>query len=98
MTYQEIIEELEEITIKRPDLLIRLKGIVKKNEKYELLIYRGFSSSTTHQTSHNPYISVIPKDTELKSAELLEGPLNPSGEKILAGPMSLENLLQLETW
>ena len=92
-----LVQELEERTRQRPDRVVRLHGTVA-DEPFELLIFRGFSSSTTHPTSFDPDASVLPEGTELLRAELLQGPLNPSGETLLAGPISPGDLLTQAAW
>lgn len=79
---QALIEALEDKTRDHADRVVRLRGEVS-GEFFELLIFRGFSSSTTHPTAFDPDASVLPDGTCLASAELLEGPLNPSRETVL---------------
>ena len=92
-----LIQQLEERTRQHPNRVVRLKGVVDK-QPFELLIFRGFSSSTTHPTTFDPDASVLPAGTQLQQAELLQGPLNPSSESILAGPMPVEELLAQASW
>ncbi|WP_413442038.1 hypothetical protein [Synechococcus sp. MIT S1220] len=97
MSDVDLIHDLEERTRLRPDRVIRLSGQVS-DEPFELLIFRGFSSSTTHPTAFDPDASVLPEGTLLKRAELLLGPLNPAGETLLAGPMDPADLLVQASW
>ena len=92
-----LVQELEERTRLSADRVVRLHGSVG-DEPFELLIYRGFSSSTTHPTAFDPDASVLPENTCLDWAELLQGPLNPAGETRLAGPMNPEELLAHASW
>ena len=87
-----LVQELEERTRLRPDRVVRLHGSVG-DEPFELLIFRGFSSSTTHPTAFDPDASVLPEGTCLEWGELLQGPLNPAGETRLAGPLNPQELL-----
>ena len=92
-----LVQELEERTRLNPDRVVRLHGFVL-DELFELLIFRGFSSSTTHPTAFDPDTSVLPEGIRLDWAELLQGPLNPAGETRLAGPLNPEDLLAQVSW
>ena len=92
-----LVQELEERTRLSPDRVVRLHGF-GLDEPFELLIFRGFSSSTTHPTAFDPDASVLPDGTRLDWAELLQGPLDPSGETRLVGPVNPEDLLAQASW
>ena len=92
-----LVQELEERTRLSPDRVVRLHGFVL-DEPFELLIFRGFSSSTTHPTAFDPDASVLPDGTCLDWAELLQGPLDPAGETRLVGPVNPEDLLAQASW
>ena len=92
-----LVQELEERTRLNPDRVVRLHGFVL-DEPFELLIFRGFSSSTTHPTAFDPDTSVLPEGIRLDWAELLQGPLNASEEVVLAGPMQPDGLLSPFHW
>ena len=93
----ELINKLEEISLKRDDRIIRLKGIVYnkngKTEDLEIMIFRGYSSCTTHPTNNNPDESILPNGSKIISAEVLKFPFNPSKETILLGPIRAELIL-----
>ena len=97
MTAIDLVLQLEERSRQEPDRVVRLTGNVD-GEPFELLIFRGFSSSTTHPTDFDPDASVLPPETQLEQAELLQGPLNPSNAVVLAGPMSPADLLVQTNW
>ena len=97
MTDQAVIQALEERTRSQPQRVVRLRGQVR-DEPFELLIFRGFSSSTTHPTAFDPDASVLPEGTSLDHAELLQGPMSPSQEVVLAGPMLPNDLLAQANW
>ena len=97
MTDQALVQALEERTRGLPQRVVRLRGQVR-DELFELLIFRGFSSSTTHPTAFDPDASVLPEGTSLEQAELLQGPLLPSQEVVLAGPMPPNDLLAQASW
>ena len=97
MTDQALVQALEERTRVQPQRVVRLRGQVG-DEPFELLIFRGFSSSTTHPTAFDPDASVLPEGTSLDQAELLQGPMSPSQEVVLAGPMLPKDLLAQANW
>ena len=97
MTDQALVQALEERTRLHPQRVVRLRGQVG-GVPFELVIFRGFSSSTTHPTAFDPDASVLPEGTRLDQAELLQGPLLPSQEVVLAGPMPPNDLLAQDSW
>ena len=97
MTIEILVRAIEERSRNHPDRVVRLLGLVG-DEPLEVLIFRGFSSSTTHPTAFDPDTSVLPQGTRLDQADLLQGPLNPSSEVLLVGGMSPEDLLAQASW
>ena len=97
MTDQALVHSLEERTRLQPQRVVRLRGHLG-GEPFELLIFRGFSSSTTHPTAFDPDASVLPEGTILEQAEMLQGPLSPGQEVVMAGPMPPNDLLAQANW
>lgn len=91
------IASLEVISRDFPDRLLRLRGRLGE-EAYELLIFRGFSSSTTHPTGSDPDRPVLAEAAEISTAELLQAPLDPAAEVVLAGPAPVERFLDAAAW
>ena len=75
MSDVELVQQLEERSRLEPKRVVRLMGTVE-GEPFELLIFRGFSSSTTHPTAFDPDASVLPAGL-LEQAEVLLGPPTP---------------------
>ena len=92
-----LVQAFEERTRQHPGRVVRLQGRVDE-EPFELLIFRGFSSSTTHPTAFDPDASVLPKGTLLVEVELLQGPISPANACVLAGPMPPADLLNEAFW
>ena len=67
-------------------------------EPFELLIFRGFSSLTTHPTAFDPDRPALPPQARISTAELLAAPLDPEGEVRLAGPAAAQVFLEAERW
>ena len=97
MTLEMLVRAFEERSRNHPDRVVRLLGWVGE-EPLEVLIFRGFSSSTTHPTAFDPDASVLPEGTRLDRVDLLQGPLNPSSETLLVGGMYPEDLLAQASW
>ena len=97
MNDQAVVQALEERTRAQPQRVVRLRGQVG-DVPFELLIFRGFSSSTTHPTAFDPDASVLPEGTTLDQAELLRGPLSLTQEVVLAGPMLPNDLMAQANW
>jgi len=100
-----LLAELEAISRQRADRVLRLRGHLPLEggpagamEPFELLIFRGFSSSVSHPTAFDPDQPALPETAQLASAELLQGPLNPAAEQLLAGPAAVQHFLDPEAW
>ena len=104
-----LLAALETISRDRPDRVLRLTGELpspeasalgadRPGEPFELLIFRGFSSSLSHPTGFDPDQPALPATAEIGAAELLAGPLNPSQEQRLAGPVAVEHFLDPAAW
>ncbi len=102
-----LLAQLEAISRGRPDRVLRLRGTLPsaggirgegEGEAFELLVFRGFSSSVTHPTAFDPDQPALPEGAILGSAELLQGPMNPGSELVLAGPEPAERFLDPDHW
>ena len=102
MSSDSLLPTLEAISRDRPNRVLRLRGTVQSSEgaeeALEVLIFRGFSSCTTHPTDFDPDQSVLPDGAALETAELLRGPLNPQQEERLLGPLPAAALMDREVW
>lgn len=99
-----LIAQLEQISRDHPQRVLRLRGTLASGtdpaagELFELLIYRGFSSSTTHPTAYDPDQPVLPAGVYALAADLLQGPLNPAFEQVVHGPLEPWAWLDPELW
>ena len=103
MEVADLLTRLEELSRQRPDRVVRLSGELPAAggagwERFELLIFRGFSSSISHPTAFDPDQPALPAEARVEMAELLQGPLNPAAEQRLAGPITPEQLLDPAAW
>jgi len=98
----DLLQALEAISRDRADRVVRLGGRVitasGEIEALEVLIYRGFSSCTTHPTAFDPDTCVLPEGGVIETAELLVGPLQPQQEQRLLGPIPAQALLNPARW
>ena len=98
-----LLAALEQLSRLRPDRVVRLRGSLPASaeasaEPFELLIFRGFSSSTTHPTAFDPDQPALPETAHIAGAELLAGPLDPTSDTVLAGPLPAEAFLEPRAW
>ena len=102
MSSDPLLPALEELSRDRPDRVLRLRGTVQSaegaEEALEVLIFRGFSSCTTHPTDFDPDRTVLPDGATLETAEVLRGPLNLQQEERLIGPLPPEQLIDANHW
>ena len=93
-----MLAELESISRDRPDRALRLQGRMGDGEALEVVIFRGFSSSLTHPTAFDPDQPLLPSEARIESAVLLQAPLNPAAEQVLAGPQPAQDFLDRALW
>jgi len=98
-----LLADLEAISRSRSDRVLRLRGTLpaeadEAQEPFELLIFRGFSSSVSHPTAFDPDQPALAESAQITAAELLQGPLNPAQEVLLAGPVAVEAFLEPGAW
>ncbi len=99
-----LLAALEEVSRGRPDRVLRLSGRLPAaagengTEPFELLIFRGFSSSTTHPTAFDPDRPALPEDASVEQAELLQGPLDPARPRPLAQTEDPRQFLDPAAW
>ena len=74
----DLINSLEKISSKIPNRILKLEGILlKKNhkERLEIIIFKGFSSSTTHPIEINLEKNVLESDLMITNFKLYHSPL-----------------------
>ena len=82
----DLIRNLENISLKIPNRLLKIQGYILKEhskEFLEIIIYRGFSSSTTHQIEIDPDKTVIDLDYFFTNFKLYKAPLNKKTDQII---------------
>ncbi|MEB3324032.1 MAG: hypothetical protein VKM17_01690 [Cyanobacteriota bacterium] len=90
--------DAEGLPVDNTALAVAATAAARPEEPFELLIFRGFSSSVTHPTAFDPDRPALPEGAVIQSAELLAGPLNPLQEQRLAGPHPVDTFLSPDAW
>ena len=86
MEDNDLITSLERISSKIPNRLLKLEGyLLNKNNKeiLEIIIFKGFSSSTTHPIEIDLEKKVIEFDHFFTNFKLYEAPLIKGSGKVL---------------
>ncbi len=97
----DLITSLERISSKMPNRLLKLEGyILKKNckERLEIIIYKGFSSSTTHPIEVDLDKKVIEFDYSLSNFKLYKAPLTKTTDKVLREHKNSHFFLKQKNW
>ena len=102
----DLLARLEAISRERPDRVLRLTGTLPADptepdgtpEPFELLIFRGFSSSVTQPTAFDPDHPALPEQARITAAELLAAPLDPARQVVLREPGPVEPYLHSSAW
>lgn len=103
MTIATLLVALEAISRDHPSRVLRLRGALPADREgggdaFEVLIFRGFSSSVTHPTAADPDRSLLPEGSLIHGAELLVGPLQGMATPSLAGPRPVDWFLVGDHW
>jgi len=81
-----LINSLEKISSEIPDRILKLEGFIQKEnqkEQLEIIIFRGFSSSTTHPIEIDSEEKVIALNYIIKNFKLYKAPLTETGENFI---------------
>ena len=96
-----LINQLEKVSLNIPDRILRIKGYILNGEEkdfLEIIIYRGFSSSTTHMIDPNIENNVINKNYFLTKCQLLKAPLSEKFNPILKEVEKIDLFLNSDYW
>ena len=96
-----LIKKLEKVSSSINDKLLKIKGYVlndNEKENLEIIIYKGFSSSTTHKIDPDDQKDVIHKNFLLVTCQLLKAPLSDDFNKILKEVDNIELFLNADYW
>ena len=97
----ELIRNLEKISFMIPKRLLKLQGhLLREHSKefLEIIIYKGFSSSTTHQIEIDSEKQVIEFDHYFTNFLLYKAPLTKGSEVIIRRNTNPLFFLNLRNW
>ena len=97
----DLIRNLEKISFLIPNRLLKLQGyLLRKNSKelLEIIIYRGFSSSTTHPIEIDSEKKVIRFDHFFTKFTLYVAPLTKGSEVIIRESSNSLFFMNQENW
>ena len=97
----DLINSLEKISSEMPDRILKLEGfILKENQKeqLEIIIFRGFSSSTTHPIEIDLEKKVIAHNYILTNFRLYKAPLTETKENFIRENQNSVFFLNQKNW
>ena len=97
----ELINSLEKISSKIPNRILKLKGYVLKEnykEQLEIIIFKGFSSSTTHQIEINLETKFLEFDFIVTNIRLYRSPLKETEDNFIREDQNLLFFLNQKNW
>ena len=97
----DLINSLEKISSEIPDRILKLEGfILKENhqEQLEILIFRGYSSSTTHPIEIDSEKKVITLSHIITNFKLYKAPLTENEENFIRENQNSVFFLNQQNW
>ena len=97
----DLINSLEKISSEIPDRILKLKGfILKENQKeqLEIIIFRGYSSSTTHPIEIDSEKKVITLSYTITNFKLYKAPLTETEENFIRENQNSVFFLNQKNW
>ena len=97
----DLINNLEKISFNIPNRILKLEGFVLKEnykEQLEILIFKGFSSSTTHPIEIDLEKKVIDFPYVLTNFKLYEAPLTETKENFIRENQNIVFFLNRRNW
>jgi len=97
----DLIKSLEKISSEIPDRILKLEGfILRENhkEQLEILIFRGYSSSTTHPIEIDSEKKVITLSYTITNFKLYKAPLTETEENFIRENQNSIFFLNQKNW
>ncbi len=97
----DLIKSLEKISSEMADRILKLEGfILKENQKeqLEILIFRGYSSSTTHPIEIDSEKKVITLPYTITNFKLYKAPLTETEENFIRENQNSVFFLNQKNW
>jgi len=96
-----LIQKLEKVSVKFPSRILKIKGYVlekHKKEFIEILIYKGFSSSTTHAIEFDSEKSILNINYYFNLFQLFKAPLSKMDEQLIKESIFYEEVCKEKFW
>ena len=97
----DLINNLEKISSEIPNRILKLEGyILKENQKeqIEIIIFRGYSSSTTHPIEIDSEKKVIKLSYSITNLKLYKAPLTETEENFIRENQNSVFFLNQKNW
>ena len=97
----DLMYSLEKISSQIPDKILKLEGFIQKEnqkQQLEILIFRGFSSSTTHPIEIDSEKKVIALSYEITNFKLYKAPLTETEENFIRENQNSVFFLNKKNW
>ena len=97
----DLINSLEKISSEMPDRILKLEGFIQKEnqkEQLEILIFRGYSSSTTHPIEIDSEKKVITLSYTITNFKLYKAPLTETEENLIKENQNSDFFLNQKNW
>ena len=97
----DLIDSLEKISSEIPDRILKLEGVLLKEnqkEQLEILIFRGYSSSTTHPIEIDSEKKVITLSHIISNFKLYKAPLTETEENFIRENQNSVFFLNQQNW
>ena len=97
----DLINSLEKISSEIPDRILKLEGLIQKEnqkEQLEILIFKGFSSSTTHPIEIDLEKKVLVFNYILTNFKLYKAPLTETEENFIRENQNSVFFLNQKNW
>ena len=97
----DLINNLEKISSEIPNRILELEGFILKEshkEQLEILIFKGFSSSTTHPIEIDLEKKVIAFSYILKNFKLYKAPLTETEDNFIRATQNSAFFLNQKNW
>lgn len=88
------LQRLEHLSAHHHNWVLRCRGRLASGEPFVLILFRGFSSSTSHSTPADADTPLLHVGDQLETIEILKAPLQPGAEHVLQPPMAPEAFWQ----
>ena len=97
----DLINSLEQISSEIPNRILKLEGYIlkeNKKEQLEILIFRGYSSSTTHPIEIDSEKKVIALNYLITNLKLYKAPLTENEENFIRENQNSAFFLNKKNW